>query len=87
MLAAVAPHTGLTLGTGVLLLPLWNPITLAYEAAVLDQLTQRNKLPPQQLFTVAHGANHPRSANTTLEGRTKNRRIEVVIYPETADGR
>src|SRR5688572_18593529 len=38
VLAAVAPHTGLMLGTGVLLLPLWNPITLAYEAAVLDQL-------------------------------------------------
>jgi alkanesulfonate monooxygenase SsuD/methylene tetrahydromethanopterin reductase-like flavin-dependent oxidoreductase (luciferase family) len=37
-LAAVAPHTSLVLGTGVLLLPLWNPITLAYEAAVLDQL-------------------------------------------------
>jgi alkanesulfonate monooxygenase SsuD/methylene tetrahydromethanopterin reductase-like flavin-dependent oxidoreductase (luciferase family) len=38
VLAAVAPHTGLMLGTGVLLLPMWNPITLAYEAAVLDQL-------------------------------------------------
>jgi alkanesulfonate monooxygenase SsuD/methylene tetrahydromethanopterin reductase-like flavin-dependent oxidoreductase (luciferase family) len=37
-LAAVAPHTSLTLGTGVLLLPMWNPITLAYEGAVLDQL-------------------------------------------------
>ncbi|MGE3908052.1 MAG: LLM class flavin-dependent oxidoreductase [Chloroflexota bacterium] len=38
VLAAIAPHTSLTLGTGVLLLPMWNPITLAYEAAVLDQL-------------------------------------------------
>jgi alkanesulfonate monooxygenase SsuD/methylene tetrahydromethanopterin reductase-like flavin-dependent oxidoreductase (luciferase family) len=38
VLAAVAPHTSLNLGTGVLLLPMWNPITLAYEAAVLDQL-------------------------------------------------
>jgi alkanesulfonate monooxygenase SsuD/methylene tetrahydromethanopterin reductase-like flavin-dependent oxidoreductase (luciferase family) len=38
VLAAVAPQTGLALGTGVLLLPMWNPITLAYEAAVLDQL-------------------------------------------------
>lgn len=38
VLAAVAPHTGLVLGTGVLLLPMWNPITLAYEGAVLDQL-------------------------------------------------
>jgi len=38
VLAAVAPHTGLALGTGVLLLPMWNPITLAYEVATLDQL-------------------------------------------------
>ena len=38
VLAAIAPHTGLALGTGVLLLPMWNPITLAYEGAVLDQL-------------------------------------------------
>jgi alkanesulfonate monooxygenase SsuD/methylene tetrahydromethanopterin reductase-like flavin-dependent oxidoreductase (luciferase family) len=38
VLAAVAPHTSMRLGTGVLLLPLWNPITLAYEAAVLDQV-------------------------------------------------
>ncbi|MCC7372994.1 MAG: LLM class flavin-dependent oxidoreductase [Chloroflexi bacterium] len=38
VLAALAPHTSMTLGTGVLLLPMWNPITLAYEAAVLDQL-------------------------------------------------
>jgi len=38
VMAAVAPHTSMQLGTGVLLLPLWDPITLAYEAAVLDQL-------------------------------------------------
>jgi alkanesulfonate monooxygenase SsuD/methylene tetrahydromethanopterin reductase-like flavin-dependent oxidoreductase (luciferase family) len=37
-MAAVAPRTSMKLGTGVLLLPLWDPITLAYEAAVLDQL-------------------------------------------------
>lgn len=38
VLAALAPQTSLTLGTGVLLLPTLNPLTLAYEAAVLDQL-------------------------------------------------
>ena len=38
VLAAVAPHTSMVLGTGVLLLPMWNPIQLAYECAVLDQL-------------------------------------------------
>jgi alkanesulfonate monooxygenase SsuD/methylene tetrahydromethanopterin reductase-like flavin-dependent oxidoreductase (luciferase family) len=37
-LAALAQRTGLRLGTGVTLLPLWQPLRLAYEAAVLDQL-------------------------------------------------
>jgi alkanesulfonate monooxygenase SsuD/methylene tetrahydromethanopterin reductase-like flavin-dependent oxidoreductase (luciferase family) len=39
VLAAIAPHTKMTLGTGVILLPMCHPITLAYDAAVLDQLS------------------------------------------------
>jgi flagellar motor protein MotB len=58
-------------------------LTAAQAAAVLDQLLQRNKLPARQLFTAAHGSNYPRLASTTNEARAKNRRIEVVIYPET----
>jgi alkanesulfonate monooxygenase SsuD/methylene tetrahydromethanopterin reductase-like flavin-dependent oxidoreductase (luciferase family) len=38
VMAAIAPHTSMGLGTGVLLLPMWNPISLAYDGAVLDQL-------------------------------------------------
>lgn len=51
--------------------------------AVMDQLASRNRLPPGQLFTIAHGANHPRYPTATAEGRARNRRIEVVVYPET----
>ena len=61
-------------------------LTAAQAAAVLDLLATRNRLPPRQLFAVAHGANHPRVANTTADGRLRNRRIEVVIYPESIDG-
>jgi alkanesulfonate monooxygenase SsuD/methylene tetrahydromethanopterin reductase-like flavin-dependent oxidoreductase (luciferase family) len=39
VLAALAPQTGLRLGTGVILLPAWNPLRLAYDTAVLDQLS------------------------------------------------
>lgn len=38
-LAALAPRTRLRLGTGVTLLPTWHPLKLAYDAAVLDQLS------------------------------------------------
>ena len=62
-------------------------LTTAQATAVLDQLVQRNKIPPQQLFVAAHGANHPRAASVTADGRLKNRRIEIVIYPESIDGK
>ena len=55
----------------------------AQTAAVLDLLTRRAGMPPQQLFTVAQGANNPRQSNGTAAGRAANRRIELVIYPET----
>jgi len=60
-------------------------LTAAQAAAVLDLLATRNRLPSRQLFAAAHGANHPRVANTTAEGRFRNRRIEIVIYPESID--
>jgi alkanesulfonate monooxygenase SsuD/methylene tetrahydromethanopterin reductase-like flavin-dependent oxidoreductase (luciferase family) len=39
VLAALAPTTRMRLGTGVTLLPSWHPLRLAYETAVLDQLS------------------------------------------------
>ena len=39
MLAAIAQRTRLRLGTGVLLLPLYHPLRVAHEAAILDHLT------------------------------------------------
>ncbi len=55
----------------------------AQAAAVLDIMTRRGGMPMNQLFTVAQGANNPRQPNTTAAGRAANRRIELVIYPET----
>lgn len=62
-----------------------NPTQLAgaQAQAVIDQLVRRNNLPAQQLFVVAHGPNHPIGDNQTAAGRADNRRIEIVIYPET----
>jgi alkanesulfonate monooxygenase SsuD/methylene tetrahydromethanopterin reductase-like flavin-dependent oxidoreductase (luciferase family) len=38
-LAALAPQVSCRLGTGVTLLPMWQPLKLAYDVAVLDQLS------------------------------------------------
>ncbi len=61
--------------------------TLAQAGAVFDQFTTRYRISSSQLFVLGHGANHPRVSNATSAGQTKNRRIEVVIYPETISGR
>ncbi|HLG70771.1 MAG TPA: LLM class flavin-dependent oxidoreductase [Chloroflexota bacterium] len=39
VLAALAPRTSLRLGTGVTLQPAWHPLNLAYDGAILDQLS------------------------------------------------
>jgi alkanesulfonate monooxygenase SsuD/methylene tetrahydromethanopterin reductase-like flavin-dependent oxidoreductase (luciferase family) len=39
VLAALAPTTRMRLGSGVTLLPAWHPLKLAYDTAVLDQLS------------------------------------------------
>ncbi len=55
----------------------------AQSQAVMDQFVRRNNLPTQQLFVIAHGPNHPIGDNQSAAGRADNRRIEIVIYPET----
>ena len=59
----------------------------AQSMAVFNQFVRSGRLPAQQLFTLSHGANHPQVSNGTLAGRVQNRRIELVIYPETIDRR
>lgn len=53
--------------------------------AVFDILTRRDRLPARQLFVMGMGANYPRASNATDAGRAKNRRVELVIYPQTID--
>jgi chemotaxis protein MotB len=53
--------------------------------AVFQQLVQRGRLPARQLSVLALGDNHPLASNGTAAGKAKNRRVEVVIYPDTID--
>jgi flagellar motor protein MotB len=58
-------------------------LAVAQAMAVYDGLTKIGGMPPRQIFVVGHGATHPVVSNATDAGRARNRRIEVVVYPET----
>jgi flagellar motor protein MotB len=58
-------------------------LAAAQANSVLEILTRRSGLPEAQFFTVAQGTNHPRADNGSPQGRAANRRIELVVYPDT----
>jgi flagellar motor protein MotB len=60
-------------------------LTATQSLVVLNELV-RLGLPRKQLFTMAMASNRPRHAGGAANGISPNRRIEIVIYPETYDG-
>ncbi|QDU88068.1 Peptidoglycan-binding protein ArfA [Pirellulimonas nuda] len=58
-------------------------LSVAQATAVYDVMRRSGQAPEQQLFVIGYGANHPIVSNATEAGRAKNRRIELVIYPES----
>lgn len=55
----------------------------AQAQAVIDYLSQRGGLPIQQMIIVGRGPSFPIADNNTPAGRAENRRIELVITPDT----
>lgn len=51
--------------------------------AVYDHLVGRSGLKANQLFVVGHGQNHPVVSNASAAGKERNRRVELVVYPDT----
>ncbi len=47
-------------------------------AAVKKALVEQYRITPGRLTTAGYGASQPKAANTTLEGRALNRRVELV---------
>ena len=60
-------------------------LTATQSLAIFDRLVSLG-VPRNQLFTMALGSNRPRHSQTMANGISPNRRIELVIYPETFDG-
>lgn len=79
-LVGIEAHTDSTAGAGSA-----HSLTSQQALAVFDHFARRNRFPERQLFIVSQGANHPRASNATPAGRTANRRVEIVIYPETIE--
>jgi outer membrane protein OmpA-like peptidoglycan-associated protein len=42
-------------------------------------------VPPQRMQTVGAGPDHPVADNSTVEGRSENRRVEITIVPVTQE--
>ncbi|MBL7039430.1 MAG: OmpA family protein [Pirellulaceae bacterium] len=62
-------------------------LAAAQALAVFDQFTRRNRLPSSQFFVAAQGSNQPLTSNATQAGRMQNRRVELIVYPDTVDAR
>lgn len=63
--------------------PTGHHFATARATAVYDHLRSSLRIPPEQLIVVGHGGNHPVVSNATAAGRARNRRVELVVYPET----
>jgi flagellar motor protein MotB len=57
-------------------------LSIAQALAVQEALLGQTRLHAAQLFVVGHGGNHPVVSNATLDGKRRNRRVELVVYPE-----
>lgn len=62
--------------------PTSHHLSVAQATAAYERLVGGG-VPAHQLFVIGHGANHPLVSNATAAGREKNRRLELVVYPET----
>ncbi len=62
-------------------------LSAAQAMAVFDQLSRYQGLFARQLFVLGHGPNHPVASNATAAGKSSNRRVEIVVYPETVADR
>jgi chemotaxis protein MotB len=57
-------------------------LSVARAMTVYDVLINRTRLQANQLFVVGRGSINPIVSNATPEGKQRNRRVELVIYPD-----
>ena len=57
-------------------------LSVARALTVYEMLVAQTRLQAGQMFVVAHGGDHPVVSNATPEGRQRNQRVELVVYPD-----
>ena len=59
-------------------------LSLARAQAVVDYLVNQRGLEAGRLTALGYGETHPIASNDTADGRQKNRRVELVILPQSS---
>jgi chemotaxis protein MotB len=59
-------------------------LSLARANAVMDYLVEKQGIDSGRFIPVGHGEEQPIASNDTVEGRQKNRRVEIVILPKSS---
>ena len=54
-------------------------LSTARATAIVRYLSDRHGIPPEQLSAVGYGEFHPVANNSSIEGKQKNRRVDIVI--------
>jgi flagellar motor protein MotB len=62
-------------------------LSSARAMSVYEVLLNRVRIPDDQLTLVGHGANRPVVSNGSPEGKQRNRRVELVVYPDRRPGK
>ena len=60
-------------------------LSVARASAVVTYLTQKHGISPDRLTAIGYGDEHPVASNATAAGRAKNRRVEIIILPQSSD--
>ena len=61
-------------------------LSTAQAMAIYQQLTTRHRMNAAQLRVFGCGSGNPIVSNATTAGKARNRRVELVVYPETVGG-